>query len=294
MTSSPLTYAVVTPARDEAENLRRLAGSLAAQTVAPTAWIVVDTGSDDETPLVASELTGALAWARAMTVPENGGHIRGGPIVRAFQAGVAALDPRPDLIAKVDADISLGEDYFERLLATFHADALLGIASGSCYEREDGEWRPRYGTGVSVWGAARAYRTACLDDVLPLEERMGWDGIDVLRANASGWTTRIIDDLAFRHHRTEGIRDGARRRAWAAQGSAAHYMGYRPSYLLARTLHRAWREPAALAMLPAYVAAGIRREKRCSDTAVRVWLREQQRLRNIPSRAREALGRASS
>jgi hypothetical protein len=228
-----------------------------------------------------------------MAVSENGGHVRGGPIVRAFQAGVASLDSRPDVIAKVDADISFGDDYFKRLLAAFRADASLGIASGTCHECEDGEWRPRYGTGVSVWGAARAYRTACLRDVLPLEERMGWDGIDVLRANASGWKTRIIQDLAFHHHRPEGVRDGARRRAWAAQGSAAHYMGYRPSYLLARTLHRAWREPAALAMLAAYAAAGIRREERCSDTAVRAWLREQQRLRNLPARVGEALGRAS-
>src|SRR5205823_13636924 len=32
------SYAVVTPARDEAENLPRLAASLAAQTTSPPAW----------------------------------------------------------------------------------------------------------------------------------------------------------------------------------------------------------------------------------------------------------------
>ena len=47
-----LTYAVVTPARDEADNIRRLAASLADQVVVPTCWVVVDDGSRDETEAI--------------------------------------------------------------------------------------------------------------------------------------------------------------------------------------------------------------------------------------------------
>ena len=39
---SPLTYAIVTPARDEELNLARLAAALVAQTQRPVQWIVVD------------------------------------------------------------------------------------------------------------------------------------------------------------------------------------------------------------------------------------------------------------
>ena len=42
-------YAVVTPVRNESENLRRLADALAAQTARPAVWMIVDTGSDDDT-----------------------------------------------------------------------------------------------------------------------------------------------------------------------------------------------------------------------------------------------------
>ncbi len=45
-----LSYALVTPTRNEARDLPRLAGCLHAQTVAPRAWVIVDTGSDDDTP----------------------------------------------------------------------------------------------------------------------------------------------------------------------------------------------------------------------------------------------------
>jgi hypothetical protein len=68
-------------------------------------------------------------------------------------------------------------------------------------------------------------------------------------------------------------------------------MGYRPGYLVVRTLFRARRDPAALAMLWGYAAAAVRREPRLADPAARAELRRRQSLRSLPLRAREALGR---
>jgi hypothetical protein len=65
-------------------------------------------------------------------------------------------------------------------------------------------------------------------------------------------------------------------------------MGYRPSYIVARTLHHALREPAALALLGGYATKAIRREPRLADPAARAFLREKQSLRNLPARMREA------
>ena len=112
---------------------------------------------------------------------------RGAPIVRALHAGIDALDLVPDVLVNVDADVTVEPDYFARLLDVFANDPSLGIASGSAWELEDGEWRQRFVTGGTVWGATRAYRWKCLQDVLPLEERHGWDGIDQLEgAGAAG------------------------------------------------------------------------------------------------------------
>jgi hypothetical protein len=67
-------------------------------------------------------------------------------------------------------------------------------------------------------------------------------------------------------------------------------MGYRPLYLLVRTLYRLRREPQAVLMLWSFVAATFCRAPRLSDERVRKYLREQQRLRSLPRRAREARG----
>jgi glycosyltransferase involved in cell wall biosynthesis len=287
---SALTYAVVTPARDEEENLRRLAAALIAQTEAPSAWVVVDGGSLDASAAFLERLAREHPFIRLVQVPREAETLRGGPIVRSFLAGVDALEIECDVLVKLDADVSMESDYFARLLAAFESDPRLGIASGSAHEERSGVWRRRHMTRTSVWGACRAYRVACLADVSPLEQRMGWDSIDEFRANIRGWHTKTFLDLPFRHHRPEGIREGSRLRAWSVQGRLAHYLGYRPSYLLARAVYRSIRDPAALAMLPAYLTAVLSRERRCADTEVVDHLRRQQSLRQLPDRAREALG----
>ncbi|MGH2798629.1 MAG: glycosyltransferase [Thermoleophilaceae bacterium] len=287
-----LSYAAITPARNEVENLRRLADCLLEQTIRPSAWIVVDNGSTDTSPDLVADLSREHGWILAIAVPGEKTAVPGAPVVRAFHAGLAELDDLPDVVVKLDADVSMERSYFERLLGAFADDPALGIASGACYELEDGAWRERHVTGDHVRGASRAYRRECLEAVLPLEERMGWDGIDELKAAVRGWRTSIVRDLLFYHHRAVGERDGASHRRWVAQGRGARYMGYRFSYLCLRTLHHSRRNPAAFAMLWGYAAAALRREPVCADAEARAYLRRQQSVRRLRARMREASGRS--
>jgi glycosyltransferase involved in cell wall biosynthesis len=286
-----LSYAVVTPARDEAENLPRLAGALAAQTRLPHSWTIVDNGSSDATSEVADGLAREYPWIHARTAPTDPSPTRAAPIVRAFESALGEVDPSVDVVVKLDADVSFEADHFERLLAAFEQDRTLGIVSGSCYELDLAEWKQRHVTGDHVWGAARAYRRDCLLDVLPLEARLGWDGIDELKAALQGWSTRTLLDVPFRHYRREGEREGARWQTWVKVGRASHYLDYRVGYLLLRTLHWARKDIAALGMLRGYFGAALNREPRCKDEAIRAYVRQQQTLRNLPLRMREALGR---
>jgi biofilm PGA synthesis N-glycosyltransferase PgaC len=285
------SYSVVTPARDEAVNLPQLAASFAAQTIRPTVWYIVDNGSSDGTLEVAHRIAGEHDWVRVLSLPGPSVADRGAPVVRALQAGIAALADPPDVLVNVDADITFEPDYFERLLAKFDGDSALGIASGSAYELRGGRWEQRFVTGSTVWGASRAYRWDCLQQLLPLEERVAWDGVDEFKANARGWRTVAFEELPFKHHRREGERDGTAWRARRNQGQAAYYLGYRPWYLLLRALWNARREPAALGMAWGYASSALRREQRNDDPDARAYLRRQQSPRNLKRRAREAAGR---
>lgn len=283
-------YAVVTPVRNEAESLPRLAESLAAQTRLPETWVVVENGSTDETAKVARALASRYPWLRVVYTPRTPDGERARPIVLAFEAGLESLSPPPPFVAKVDADVTLPPGYFEGLLERLTSDPGLGVVSGTCLEEHEGAWRERFGTGSGVWGAARVYRWTCLEQLLPLEQRTAWDWIDVAEANVRGWGSQVARDLTFYHHRREGDRARTRWTQWSSQGQAAHYLGYRPSYLFARAIYRSLRDPAALALIYAYARASLRRQDRCRKSALVAHVREQQLLRHITRRIAEARG----
>jgi glycosyltransferase involved in cell wall biosynthesis len=255
--------------------------------------VIVENGSSDGTLELARDLAAEHAWVQVISLPGTSSADRGAPVVRALNAGIAALTEPPEVFVNVDADISMDPDYFERLLAKFHADPSLGIASGSAYELRRGTWEQRYVTGSTVWGASRAYRWECLHDVLPFEERVAWDGVDEFKANACGWRTVAYEELPFHHHRREGERDGTPWRARRNQGQAAYYLGYRPWYLVLRALWHTRREAAALGLIFGFAQAAWRQEPTNSDAQARAYLRGQQSIRKLPQRLLEAAGRRS-
>jgi glycosyltransferase involved in cell wall biosynthesis len=285
---------VITAARDEAHNLVRLADCLTAQTCLPRVWVIVENGSTDNTLEVATELSTQHDWVRPISVTGQSTPTRGGPIARAFEAGLETLEEHPDVVVIVDADVSMNEEYFERLMEKFAADPSIGMASGSRFEFENGAWRRHNPAGsTTVEGQCRAYRWSCLADVLPLDDYMGWDGIDAVKAHLRGWSTRTFPDFAYRHHRVMGARDGTRAKAWASEGRAAYYMGYRPYYLVLRALLHARTEPASVGLIWGYLREAARRGPRCPDRDVIDFVRSEQSIRNLPDRVREARGRTA-
>jgi glycosyltransferase involved in cell wall biosynthesis len=287
-------YALITPARNEADSLAVLASAVVGQTRPPSSWVIVDDGSSDATAEVAAQLALQYPWivlvqSERVEAGLREGRRQGRDLL-SFQEGLRAV-PRPvELVAKLDADVTLPPHYFERLLAAFAADPQLGMASGTRCELIGGRWRPRPLTRSTIAGQCRTYRLACWEAIQPLEPHMGWDGIDEARAVLAGWRVHPIPELYFRHHRPRGRRDGSAWRARAAEGSAAHYMGYRPSYILLRALWHARHEPSALAMLWGWSGAVVRREPPCSDAAARGQVRAMQAARHFGRRYREARG----
>lgn len=284
-----LDYAIVTPARNERENLRRLAESVVGQDRRPAWWVIVDDGSDDGMDAVAADLARRHDWILVVGTGEGADELaegrRRGRDLLAFRRGIAALPTPVDVFVKVDADTSFDADYFERLLERFANDSRLGIGGGCCYELTDGEWERIKVAGSHPRGASRAYRWPLRDVVDELEPELGWDGVDEVMAELRGFHTAGFQDFGFRHHRKVGEREG-RLRAGTALGRQAWYMGYRPTYLVLRALYRARENAASLAMLWGYTAAAVTGAPQCPHPTVTDRVREGQRLRVVMRRGR--------
>jgi glycosyltransferase involved in cell wall biosynthesis len=284
---STLSYALVTPARNERDDLQRVADSIIAQAHRPAWWVIVDDGSDDGMDAVAQKLARRHDWILVVGTGESGADLangrRRGRDLLAFRRGLDALPDPVDIFVKVDADTSFEPHYFARLLEHFEAQPDLGIAGGACYELVDGTWERIKVSGSHPRGASRAYRWALLDDVFALEPELGWDGVDEVMAELRGYRTEGIHELGFRHHRKVGERDG-RLRAGTALGRQAWYMGYRPTYLILRALYRARENAASIAMIGGYAWAAVSGAPQCPNPTVTHRVRERQRLRAVMRR----------
>ena len=277
-----MSYAIVSPVKDEARRLRATAASIASQTLKPRRWVIVDDGSTDGTREIAHQLAARHDWISAIDSGAEGERSRGGRVVRAFERGRAELQGEHDFLVKLDGDITLPPDYFERVARTFATDTEAGIVGGRVLVHDGSKWVPERVGRHTVHGAIKAYRSETLRDIGGLHASMGWDGIDEYAAKARGWKVIPIDGLLVHHHRQRG----SKQRWWRArveEGRGAHYMGYRPSFVIVRAGYRMLVEKPPLlggaALFAGWLHAAARRASIVDDPEAVAALREEQKHR---------------
>jgi glycosyltransferase involved in cell wall biosynthesis len=288
--AAPLVrYVVVTPARDEAAHVHLTLAAMAAQTVLPLQWVIVNDGSTDATGAIVDAFAATRPWVTVIHRRDRGFRAPGSGVVDAVQAGCRVLRDDWELLVKLDADLSFGVDYFGRCAEFFQADPRLGIGGGTVCRMDRGALRvdspgdPKF----HVRGATKIYRRACWDAIAPLPLAPGWDTIDEVRANLRGWTTRTFTDASLVQHKPTGGADGAWRNAFK-NGVANHVTGYHPLFMAGKCVKRIAHKPfmvESLALAAGYCSAwppGGPRQ--AGDDAVR-YLRAQQ--------VRRMLGRPS-
>src|SRR4051794_37187124 len=157
-------YVLISPCRDEAAYMRRTLDSVAAQTVPPALWIVVDDGSTDETPRILEEYARKLPWLKVVRREDRGRRAVGPGVIDAFYAGLAqvSLDDF-DYLCKLDMDLDLPSRYFELLIERMEREPRLGTCSGKPWfiHPRTGERVPEVcGDEMSV-GMTKFYRVSC-------------------------------------------------------------------------------------------------------------------------------------
>lgn len=286
----PSRYVVITPARNEAENIGHTLASMLAQTQRPERWVIVNDGSSDATAALIESAARAHPWIGTVHRADRGHRQQGGGVIDTFYDGyplVAGL--AWEFIVKFDADLSFPPDYFERCLAEFARDPQLGIGGGLICHPVHGRLLAESpgDPAFHVRGATKIYRRECWHAIGGLLHAPGWDTIDELKANMLGWSTRTFPAIPLQHHRFTGTADGT----WRNQvkfGLANYITGYHPLFMALKCLRRALRKPylvGACGLLWGYCTGYLRRLRPVDDPALIRYVRRQQlnKLRFKPS-----------
>jgi poly-beta-1,6-N-acetyl-D-glucosamine synthase len=280
---------IISPVRNESAHIERVVRGVAAQTLKPARWIVLDDGSTDGTLEVLRALEREVDF---LTVLERKSLLDGArdrlaraAAPAAFNAALATDDWRAYThVMKLDGDIELDPDYFERLLARFDADPQLGLAGGVLVEPQaDGSMRPIRIPDTHVHGALKLYTRECFDAIGGVQERLGWDTIDEVYARMRGFNARSFKDLVSVHHRPIGSADGTLR-GRARHGECAYIAHYGPLWVALRSVKIGRSRPfgiSGVAFFYGYVRAAAVRTERVPDPDFRRFVRRELRQRMV-------------
>src|SRR5215813_10602287 len=171
------SYLLVSPCRDEAQYLRRTLDSVAAQSVPPTLWIVVDDGSTDETPAILDEYARRLPYLRVVRRADRGRRQVGPGVIEAFYAGLETVRLEDfDYLCKLDMDLDLPDRYFELLMQRMETDPRVGTTSGKpwfVHPQTRALVREVVGDEMSV-GMTKFYRVTCFKEIGGFVRQVMW------------------------------------------------------------------------------------------------------------------------
>jgi poly-beta-1,6-N-acetyl-D-glucosamine synthase len=277
-------YLLISPCRDEAQYLRRTLDSVAAQSVQPALWVVVDDGSTDETSAILEDYVTRLPYLRVVRRNDRGGRQVGPGVIEAFYAGLETVRLEDfDYVCKLDMDLDLPARYFELLIERMEGDRRVGTTSGKPWfiHPQSGALMPEVcGDEMSV-GMTKFYRVSCFKEIGGFVRQVMWDGIDCHRARMLGWIAESVDlePLRFIHLRPQGASQQGIWTGRLRKGFGQYFMGTSPIYYLAVVVYHLPAYPAfigSVAMLWGYVRSSLRGLPRYDDLEFRQFLRSYQ------------------
>ena len=199
---------VITPAKNEANNLHILAKTILKQTLKPKLWVIVDDGSEDQTPRVVKLLSEKRRFIKYLRINEKSEYnIERYPYVvkRGIDYALKKANSEIKYISIVDADVSLNSDYFEEIIRCMECDRDVGVASGIMYEltNEDLVVRKNVWEEHILGGAALVIRRECYESVGGFPCTPAPDVVFKIKALKRGWKAKVVTTTKFVHRRSQ-------------------------------------------------------------------------------------------
>jgi len=221
-----MQYYIIIPAHNEEAFLEDTLNSVLRQSLLPKKVVVVNDNSSDRTEKIIDKFAGLNSIFTKLNTSSSDLHMPGSKVINAFKKGLDILDDDYDFIVKLDADIILPDNYFERIAYIFTGNPKVGVAGGFIYEEDvTGEWKLNHPMNKNhVRGAFKAYSKACFKAIGGLKTAMGWDTVDELLAQYHDFEIFTDDTLHAKHLRPTG--HSYNEKAKLLQGKAMYSMRY--------------------------------------------------------------------
>jgi len=239
---STIAYILVTPVKDEEDNLPTLIESIVNQTLRPVVWFIVDDGSRDHSAQIIEQAASAHSWIRFVRAGTDraydiGEHYASVCIIGFRQAFCYCEQNNLSFkyIALSDADMIYPEDYFAKCISFLESNKGVGIVSGKLLVSDKSgnsyeEAKVQLGDGQPR-GTGRVWRREAFMDTGGYIRAKAPDTVSNIKAILRGWKIRRLANLRYYQTRDTGAKMGL----WDGyfnKGQAAYYLNVNPLGML--------------------------------------------------------------
>ena len=267
-------FIVITPAKDEEDNLPRLIRSMDEQSVRPLLWVIVDDGSQDQTPSIIAKAMESRPWLHTFRLPETErywGFKYSTVCKEGFDHAVKLAEEKGldySFIGLVDADMVLEKDYFFKLLTKFRENPKLGIASGELYSIHKGRELLEKERHDIPSGGQRLWRRACFEEC-GYRPSFSADSVSNVKAKLRGWDIWRFEDIRAIQSRRMRSAEGL----WKGMdyvGKSDYYRGCAPMFALFKGFKYLFKAPCypGVAYWKGYYGFFFRRRERIDDQEI--------------------------
>ena len=279
-----MRHIVIIPTRNEAKNIENTLSSLIAQIEVPDRVYVVDDGSTDDTAQIVNKIAKQYPIISIIRKNDRGSRLMGSGVVESFNVAYDKCKTEEfTYISKIDADLILPLDYFEKILTFMDRHLDVGAASGIIYDKIGEKLVELRLPENHVPGALKTIRKKTFDEMGGFLPVLGWDIIDLVKIRSLGYKNVHLRELKVIHLRQHASAEGIHR-GKSQWGKGAYIIGSNPLFVLARGVYRMFEPPyitGGIAFWWGYLKAACTRTERIADKDLIKALRREQLYRLI-------------
>jgi glycosyltransferase involved in cell wall biosynthesis len=277
-------YIIITPAYNEERYIGQTIDSVLGQTILPKLWIIVDDGSTDNTSQIIRQKTDGYVWIHYVYRPKIAGQTYYASNVYAIEEGLRSADRLDyDYLAILDSDISLPQDYYEKIFHRFGQDEKLGIASGVYLVPGKNGFEKTLNDRRSCPKNIMVFRRRCFEDIggfIPMKYG-GEDTCACFMARMKNWKSWSFPDIIAFHNKPVGTGHAkGLLKIRFRQGIGEYFMATHPLFLLLKSLRRCIKEPpiiiGGLVRIAGFIYANFMGQKRQISDELIDYIRKEQ------------------
>lgn len=269
------TIGIITPVKNESENLSRLIESIEAQTIEPRAWVIVDDSSTDGSTEIIADAVSDTEWIHSKSNESDDGYQMRENYAKVLSVGYEFLhdnlETTFDYYMILDADMRLTPNYLEELVQFLESyDELVISSTAIYYDSEHGIVREDQTSNHPAGGATlydgEFYRNIGGPAIVP-----GVDSVTETRARVSGYEARMLvdtDEQAIQTRQTG--HKGNRWRNAMMRGQNYYFVGMPLSVVVMNSLWRTTKPPfyTGIGFFAGYLTHMLRRAPKIDDDDV--------------------------